>query len=318
MPPCDVSVIISAYNQNAALELLLSLLAKQEYAGRWEIIVCDDGSDEDTLGVVRAASLHSERRLRYVWQSRDGWSLSKSRNNALRCADGDILILMDADLLVAPDFVARHANCHSDGKRRVVCGIRRWLFLDDLPRGTPLSALVPAVLTSKTGLSALYSEVESQKKFANSPYPWLSVAGCNFSFSRHDQTILFDEAFSGWGGEDKEFACRLHVRHGYAISLEPELVGLHLEGGHRRFIGIRPKSHDEIVQFLRNMVYFCDCYPQLDMSPAFENLGYLELDAASNTWRHATRPSFSQDHIHWTFATAQRWLADSGLRQVAS
>ena len=314
---CDVSVIVSVYNQNTTLALLLNLLTQQNYTGPWEIIVCDDGSDTDTLSVIQAASRCFDGRLRYVWQSRNGWGLAKSRNNALRCANGNVIVFMDADLAVPPDFVSRHASCHSDGKRRLVCGTRRWLFLDELPQGISLAGFVPALLTSQTGMSALYSEVQYQKKYANSPCPWFSCFGCNFSFSRGDQPLLFDEMFNGWGGEDTEFACRLNLRHGYEISLEPESVALHLEGGRRRFIGVRPKSHDQIVQFLRNMVYLCDCYPEFDMSPAFESFGFFELDAESNNWSRASRPRFSQAHIHSIFAIAQRWLTDSGLRLAA-
>src|SRR5687767_4340911 len=140
MHSCDVSVIVTTYNQKAALKVLLNLLAQQQYTGRWEIIICDDGSDEDTLSVIKAASRASNVRLRYVWQSRNGWGLSSSRNNALRCADGNVLILIDADLVVAPDFVDRHARCYADGTPQLVCGSRRWLFLDDLPSATNLAS----------------------------------------------------------------------------------------------------------------------------------------------------------------------------------
>jgi hypothetical protein len=43
----------------------------------------------------------------------------------LHCANGNIIVLMDADLAVAPDFVSRHAECHAAGQRRLVCGARR-------------------------------------------------------------------------------------------------------------------------------------------------------------------------------------------------
>ena len=318
MHTCDVSVIITAYNQSAPLELLLSHLVRQEYMGSWEIIICDDGSDEDTLSVIKAASRRFSGRMRYVWQSRNGWGLARSRNNALRCANGDVLLLMDADLAVPPDFVSRHAGRHCDGKRRLVCGSRRWLFLGDLPRGVPLASLVPVLFTSAAGMSALYSEVHYQKKYASSPYPWFACLGCNFSFSRDDRPLLFDEVFNGWGGEDSEFACRLQSRHGYEISLEPDLVGLHLQEGHRRFTVVKPTSHDQIVQFLRNMVYFHDSYPELDSScPAFQSFGFFELDAESNGWRRAATPSLSRERIHSVFTTAQRWLTDRGLRQPA-
>lgn len=313
---CDLSVIVTAYNQNATLELVLSLLETQDYAGGWEVIVCDDGSDEDTLSIVKSASNCFNKQLRYVWQARNGFGLARSRNNALRCANGDVIVLMDADLAVPSDFLSRHAKCHSQGQRRLVCGIRRWLFVDDLPHGTRLEFMVRSLLTSHSSMAGLYSEMPAQKKYAQSTHPWLSCRGCNFSFSRDIQPHLFDETFNGWGGEDIEFACRLHLRHGYEISFDPETVGLHLEEGHRHFVAVRAESHGQIVQFLRNIVYFCDSYPDFDMSPACESFGLFELDPASNNWRKASRPRFSREHIHSILATARGWLTDSGLRQV--
>lgn len=305
---CFVTVVIAVYNQNSTLKIVLDLLERQDYEGLWEIIVCDDGSDVDTSRIVKDAAQSLSRSIRYVWQPRNGWRLAKSRNNALRCANGHIIILMDGDLAVRPDFVSRHVASHSD-ERTAVFGTRRWLFLGDLPREVPIERVVELLLFREADISALYSETWLQEKYTRSAHPWLACMGCNFSFVQGVDSILFDEKFVGWGGEDQEFACRLHVRYGYNLRFVPSIVGLHLDRGCRRsFVSVRPKSHSEIVQYFRNIAYFCDCYPELDMIPACMGLGHFQLDPESNTWGMATRPNFDRTHIHSLLVAVRDWL----------
>lgn len=294
---CDVSVLITVYNQASSLEIVLKHIARQDYTGSWEIILCDDGSEEDSLKIIKDISRSLERPIRFIWQSRIGERRAASRNNALRCASGRIVILMDGDLAVPREFISRHVACHAN-ERSAVYGSRRWLFLGDWPPSVPAESVVDSLLSTGADISSLYSEMWFQKKYANSLYSWLGCMGCNFSFIRDVDTILFDETFVGWGGEDQEFACRLHVHHGYDLTFVPSIFGLHLDKGSRaNFRSVRPTAHVEIVQYLRNIVHFCQQYPQLDMFPIWEGLGLFEFDLTLHTWTVAKNPNFEREHI---------------------
>jgi glycosyltransferase involved in cell wall biosynthesis len=67
---------------------------------RWELVVVDDGSDDDTGAVVGAFADH---RIRYVRTEHRG--LSAARNEALDVAEGDIVAYLDDDNLLHFDWL---------------------------------------------------------------------------------------------------------------------------------------------------------------------------------------------------------------------
>lgn len=316
--PHDVSVLVTAYNQNSTLEIVLKKLLQQDFQGSWEIIVCDDGSDEDTLSIVKHISRTTGPPIRYVWQSRNGERRARSRNNGLRLATGRIVIFVDGDIAVKQDFISAHVACHTGG-RTAVCGSRYWIFMDDYPSKPQLESAIESLMLKNAELLSLYTEIWFQKQYADSQ-PWATCLGGNFSFSRDQEAIFFDERFVGWGAEDQEFACRLLRRHHYALRFDPSLFGFHLDqgksSGHTK---VRPRSPAEIEDYLRNIVYFCGQYPdEQELYPACIGIGHFELDPSRNIWQSAKEPRFSKKHIRYLLLTAQEWLAAGKSLKLAS
>jgi glycosyltransferase involved in cell wall biosynthesis len=307
---CDASVVVTAYDQAALLQITLGCLERQDYRGVWEVVICDDGSREDTLREIKNVFRAGEVPVRYVWQARDGERRARSRNNALRCANGRVVILIDGDIAVPSDFVSRHMALHTGG-RTVVYGTRRWLFLADVPPGLQVGAVIDSHLTVESGASTLFSEEWLfQEKFAHSSNPWRACMGCNFSFSRDDVQILFDETFVGWGYEDIEFAYRLHELYGYCLQFAPSIFGLHLDHSSRSDFAIfRPTSHRDIGQLLRNVIHFYDLYPHLDVVVACEILGHFEYNPSTDIWSVAQQSDYARCNITSIEAAARLWLA---------
>jgi glycosyltransferase involved in cell wall biosynthesis len=94
-----VSVIIPCYRQARYLPQALRSVFRQSYPAI-EIVVVNDGSDDDTEAVARA---HADR-IRYVRQSNRG--LPEARNAGIREAAGRYLLFLDADDLLRRDAVA--------------------------------------------------------------------------------------------------------------------------------------------------------------------------------------------------------------------
>jgi glycosyltransferase involved in cell wall biosynthesis len=92
-----VSVIIAAYNHAHFLGDAIRSVLQQTYP-HFEIIVVDDGSTDNTRGVVSEFG----DRVRYVWQENKG--LSAARNTGIRTAAGKLIGLLDADDLYEPEF----------------------------------------------------------------------------------------------------------------------------------------------------------------------------------------------------------------------
>lgn len=102
-PPPKVSVIIPAYQQAAYLGAAIESVLNQRYAD-WELIVVNDASPDQTNAIV---AQYNDPRLRLLVHAQNR-GLPAARNTGLRAANGDILMLLDADDLFHEDKLAAH------------------------------------------------------------------------------------------------------------------------------------------------------------------------------------------------------------------
>ncbi len=101
-PPL-ASVIVVCWNSADVLGHCLEQLQAQDYAN-YEVVVVDDGSQDDTLQVAERASTHGE--LTIVRSPRNR-GCPHARNLGLAHATGEIVAFIDADGFAAPSWL-RH------------------------------------------------------------------------------------------------------------------------------------------------------------------------------------------------------------------
>jgi glycosyltransferase involved in cell wall biosynthesis len=98
-----VSVVIPAYNAASTLGECLASVFAQGYPAL-EIIVVDDGSQDETASVVAGYG----DRVRYLHQPNGG--LSAARNAGHMAAKGELVAWLDADDMCLPDRIALQAE----------------------------------------------------------------------------------------------------------------------------------------------------------------------------------------------------------------
>jgi glycosyltransferase involved in cell wall biosynthesis len=102
--PFDVSVVVPTYNRARLLARTLeSLMAQRAGATRFEILVVDNNSIDDTPAVVRAFTGRSPE-VTYLIERRQG--VSHARNAGIAAARAPIVAFTDDDVEVAPTWVA--------------------------------------------------------------------------------------------------------------------------------------------------------------------------------------------------------------------
>ena len=94
------SVIIPAYNAAKYIEKSISSVLCQT-VDDFEILVVDDGSTDDTRGIVEAIP---DDRIRCIYQPNGG--VSSARNTGIRSAKGDYICFLDADDLWKSNHLA--------------------------------------------------------------------------------------------------------------------------------------------------------------------------------------------------------------------
>jgi glycosyltransferase involved in cell wall biosynthesis len=100
----DVSVVISTYNGAKVLPAALDSLLDQAAGDcRYEVIVVDNNSTDNTRQVIESYSAGTAMRLRYVFEPRQG--VSYGRNAGILNAVAPIIAFTDDDVRVSCDWV---------------------------------------------------------------------------------------------------------------------------------------------------------------------------------------------------------------------
>jgi glycosyltransferase EpsE len=95
-----VSIAVGIYNCADTLGEAIKSILKQTYAD-WELILCDDGSTDDTLSIAKSYAAR-DTRIRVV-RNLKNLGLNHSLNHCLREARGEFYARMDGDDISAPD-----------------------------------------------------------------------------------------------------------------------------------------------------------------------------------------------------------------------
>ena len=99
-----VSVIIPSYNRASMLGITLESFTKQDYpSDRFEIIVADNNSTDNTKEVVKEWQGRTSALVSYLFEGRQG--VHYARNSAAKIVKGDILYYTDDDMIADKDLL---------------------------------------------------------------------------------------------------------------------------------------------------------------------------------------------------------------------
>jgi glycosyltransferase involved in cell wall biosynthesis len=212
-----ISVIVTTYNREDALDAVLRSLARQTDAD-FEVVVADDGSGPATATMVEAWAPKFGHRLKFVWHEDRGFRAAEIRNRALLASRGTYCIFLDGDCLVRSDFVAIHRQLAEPG--HFVTG-NRILLSQDLTAKVLAETLTPEEWSfvrwvgermrgGVNRLSALLHLPLGPLRRLRAGV-WQGARSCNLAIWRADLDRVdgFDADYSGWGKEDSDIIVRL-------------------------------------------------------------------------------------------------------------
>jgi glycosyltransferase involved in cell wall biosynthesis len=215
--PDLVSVIVTTYNREDALDAVLSALSRQSDRG-FEVVIADDGSGPTTAALSERWRQRLGVPLSYVWQVDRGFRAAAIRNRAILACRGDYCIFLDGDCIVRPDFIAAHRRLAEQGW--FVTG-NRVLLSEALTAVVLRDDLQPQNWTASEWLrqrrnggvnrlaALLHLPLGPIRKLG--PGRWRGARSCNLAVWRCDLERVdgFDADFSGWGREDSDLLIRL-------------------------------------------------------------------------------------------------------------
>jgi glucosyl-dolichyl phosphate glucuronosyltransferase len=225
MENVHLSVIICTYNRSQSLQNTLGSFMNIHSPKnvKWEMVIVDNNSTDDTRGVVFRFAGICGFPCRYVFEEKQG--LSHARNRGIQEAGGEILSFTDDDVVVDRDWLlniwkAFHAN-------DVACIGGKILPVWEKPRPRWLEGDLLNFL-------ALQDLGEEKIKLAN-PVIWgANLAVLSSMFRRYGvfDTSLGNNEGKLYGGEETEFV-RMLLERGETVLYCPDVLVHHCIPGFR-------------------------------------------------------------------------------------
>jgi glycosyltransferase involved in cell wall biosynthesis len=215
--PDLISVIVTTYNREDALEAVLSALSRQSDRG-FEVVVADDGSRPTTAAVVERWRPRLGVPLDHVWQMNCGFRAAEIRNRAILMCHGDYCVFLDGDCIAPADFVATHRRLAERGwfvtGNRVLLSptLTAAVLSDDLrPETWSAPDWIRQRLRGGVNRVAAVLRLPLGRLRKLRSAQWRGARSCNLAVWRSDleQVDGFDACFSGWGREDSDLLIRL-------------------------------------------------------------------------------------------------------------
>ncbi|MFB3904387.1 MAG: glycosyltransferase family 2 protein [Acidobacteriota bacterium] len=245
-----VSVIIPAYKQEAYLGQAIASVLNQTYS-RFEIIVVNDASPDNTAAVVRG---FSDPRLRLVSHERNR-GLPAARNTGMRASAGELLALLDADDFFHRDKLRAHVD-----------------FLQAHPE---------IAVTYNARCELHHSSTEIREIWRPPLEVGLPELAAGFPFSPSDMVLRRNVAFEAglfnesciWGAEDVDFPCRLALAGSRFASVDRPLNYRRYHAGTRGRHLLLEKRLEDYTQALQRIFADPRCPAQ---AQAFRNQAFLD------------------------------------------
>jgi len=260
----EISALLTTRNRAHLLPRVLDALRHQTLApSRFEIIAVDDGSDDDTLTLLRRYA--ESMSLRIFRQRHSG--LAEAKNLGIFAASSPIVIFLDDDDVAAPDLIAVHLATHAAHPDNGTAVLGHTCLADDVVR-FPVMRHVAEVGCQLFSYGALRPrQVLGYGEF------WGGRSSCKRELLLRNG--VFNPAFR-FGCEDIECGWRL-MPYGLRVIYEPAAVSTM----------IRAISFDDFCTRSyrqgRSQFHFAMLHPQPEVRK------YCEIDVSLAAWREHWR-----------------------------
>ncbi len=195
-----ISIVIPTRNRKNILKKCLVALNNQNYDfNKFEIVIIDDGSNQNNKKMIENLNLKPE--VKYTYQEHAG--PSTARNNGIKKARGKYIIFIDDDIIVNKEFIKSHIEKLKNNDRVIVHG--------------------PVIYTND-----LNNPTSAEKKMRDFSNAFFATGNASIKKEYLLKAGLFNERFKEYGWEDLEFGQRLKELDLKTVKAE-NAIGYHLK-----------------------------------------------------------------------------------------
>lgn len=263
-----ISLVIPSYNKFSRLALTLASIRNQVYPREnFEVLVINDGSEDIQYKNLKPEDF--DYNLRIINQKNQG--RSTARNTGVKNALGEVIIFVDDDVLLHPDFITGHSTFHIDKDNIIVhgciCELPYLKFFENPSTGkvyseyeeksASLSGLREYIISEQDVQEQFMGKVHDNRKISRfekqihkiltepfyNPVSWFAFTGGNVSVKKK---FLAQEPFDEklgkmWGLEDIELGYRLYKK-GLDFYLGANAINYHMSHYRKDSMEIHQKA----------------------------------------------------------------------------
>lgn len=209
----EVALLLSTYEKPWHLRRVLeSIVAQQGVDGRFELVVTDDGSTDETRDIVNRFAACAPFSVRLTSHRHSGFQLARCRNEGAAACQAPYLLFLDGDCVLPADHVRQHLEHRRPN--RVMCG---YCYRLDEPTTARFNERVIRSHQYVDWIGADQRRSLAKRRRKSRFYQLIRhpskprLTGGNLGVWREDFERVngYDQSFEGWGGEDTDLGSRL-------------------------------------------------------------------------------------------------------------
>jgi glycosyltransferase involved in cell wall biosynthesis len=211
----DIAVLVSTFERPQHLRrVLASIAAQQGVTGKFEVVVTDDGSRDQTPRFVQQFAATVDFPVRFTTHRHDGFQLARCRNEGVAASTAPYLLFLDGDCIIPPN----HLQIHLARRRpqHAMAGYYLRLNRADTERLTEddvRAGRYRNVIRWRQHWRMAWRHVQAEFYSLIRDPQRPKLFGGNIGIARTDYERVngYDENFQGWGCEDDDLRLRLRT-----------------------------------------------------------------------------------------------------------
>jgi glycosyltransferase involved in cell wall biosynthesis len=235
----DVSLVVCTRDRAGQLSSALTSFAQLVFQGAWELVIVDNGSQDDTPRILKEFARDFKGNVRLLQEANPG--LARARNLGWRTANGQVIVFTDDDCYPQADLLEQAARAFAEERLGFIGGKVLLHDPEDLP------------VTIQT--------LDRRLNFRPRSFiPTGTIHGANFAFRRRvlEQIGGFDERFGAgtrlFAAEDTDALARTSAA-GWWGAYQPTCVVSH----HHRRRGLAELKKLQRGYYIGVGAYFIKC-----------------------------------------------------------
>ena len=236
------SLIISVYNNIRNLDLILAAASIQTFKD-FEIIISDDGSNDEMKDFISDRKKKSSLTIKHIWQRDEGFRKNRILNESIRNSRTDYLVFIDGDCIPHSEFM----EAHYTNRQNETALFGRRVYLGDEQSSALTEEKILSKSYEKINLNIIKESLSRKDKGSYSAEEGIliknktvrklflkedvGILGSNFSLHKSLIEAIngFDENFIGPGyGEDTDVERRLRLYGAKVRSIRNLAIQYHL------------------------------------------------------------------------------------------